>query len=34
VACEKYGFNQKKRKLTTEHFQPGKSGAEQLSLFA
>jgi len=34
VACEKYGFNQKKRRLTTEHFQPGKSGAEQLSLFA
>ncbi|MGN6461018.1 MAG: PA0069 family radical SAM protein [Pseudolabrys sp.] len=34
VACEKYGFNQKKRKLTTEHFQPGKSGAEQLNLFA
>jgi len=34
IACEKYGFNQKKRKLTTEHFQPGQSGAEQLSLFA
>ncbi|HWM82482.1 MAG TPA: PA0069 family radical SAM protein [Pseudolabrys sp.] len=34
VACEKYGLNQKKRRLTLEHFHPAPAGSEQLSLFA
>jgi DNA repair photolyase len=33
VACERLGFNQDKREMTTEHFQPPIKGAEQLSLF-
>jgi DNA repair photolyase len=34
VACEKYGFNLKKTKLTTDHFRPNRADTEQLSLFA
>jgi DNA repair photolyase len=33
LACEKLGFNASKNRLTTEHFQPPRQGAEQLSLF-
>jgi DNA repair photolyase len=33
LACEKLGFNMGKNRLTTEHFQPARQGAEQLSLF-
>jgi DNA repair photolyase len=32
-ACEKLGLNKEKTTLTTEHFQPLRRGAEQLSLF-
>jgi DNA repair photolyase len=32
-ACEKRGLNAEKVKLTTEHFQPPRKGAEQLNLF-
>jgi DNA repair photolyase len=32
-ACEKRGLNAEKIKLTTEHFQPPRKGAEQLNLF-
>src|SRR5215218_8301055 len=32
-ACEKLGLNKEKTTLTTEHFQPPRKGAEQLSLF-
>jgi DNA repair photolyase len=32
-ACEKLGLNKEKASLTTEHFQPPRKGAEQLSLF-
>jgi DNA repair photolyase len=34
VACEKFGFNKKKTKLTTSHFRPNRAGSEQLRLFA
>jgi DNA repair photolyase len=33
LACEKLGLNTSKNKLTTEHFQPVRPGAEQLNLF-
>ncbi|TAK47143.1 MAG: PA0069 family radical SAM protein [Xanthobacteraceae bacterium] len=33
VGCEKYGLNQKRVRLTTEHFRPPRSCGEQLSLF-
>jgi DNA repair photolyase len=33
VACEKLGFNKGRPKLTTDHFDPPRSGPEQLSLF-
>jgi DNA repair photolyase len=32
-ACEKLGLNKEKTTLTTEHFQPLRKGAEQLTLF-
>jgi hypothetical protein len=32
-ACEKLGLNKEKTTLTTEHFQPLRRGAEQLTLF-
>jgi DNA repair photolyase len=34
-ACARLGLNEKKAKLTTEHFQPPnrRAGADQLSLF-
>ena len=33
-ACEKLGFNQsRKRRLSTEHFEPPHGGPQQLSLF-
>jgi DNA repair photolyase len=32
-ACEKLGLNKEKITLTTEHFQPLRRGAEQLTLF-
>jgi DNA repair photolyase len=32
-ACEKLGLNKEKPALSTEHFQPPRKGAEQLSLF-
>jgi len=34
IACDRLGLNRRKRRLTTEHFKPGRAGAEQLSLFA
>jgi DNA repair photolyase len=33
VACDKLGFNKTRTKLTTDHFNPPRSGAEQLTLF-
>jgi DNA repair photolyase len=33
VACEKLGFNKTRTRLTTEHFNPPRRAAEQLSLF-
>ena len=33
VACEKFGFNKTRTRLTTEHFNPPRRAAEQLSLF-
>jgi DNA repair photolyase len=33
LACEKLGFNKLRTKLSTEHFNPPRCGAEQLSLF-
>jgi len=33
MACEKFGLNTKKVSLTTDHFQPPRPGAQQLSLF-
>jgi DNA repair photolyase len=33
IACERLGLNTEKTALTTEHFQPPRRGAEQLSLF-
>jgi DNA repair photolyase len=33
AACAKLGLNESKGRLTTEHFQPPRKGAEQLSLF-
>ncbi len=33
VACEKLGLNSERARLTTEHFQTPRKGAEQLSLF-
>jgi DNA repair photolyase len=32
VACERLGFNTTKQKITTEHFQPPRPAADQLSL--
>jgi hypothetical protein len=34
TACEKLGLNQVKASLTTEHFNPPRPRAQQLSLFA
>jgi DNA repair photolyase len=33
LACDKLGFNKTRTKLTTDHFNPPRSGAEQLTLF-
>jgi DNA repair photolyase len=33
VACDKLGFNKTRTKLTTDHFNPPRSGSEQLTLF-
>jgi DNA repair photolyase len=33
LACERLGFNQARTALSTEHFDPPRRGAEQLSLF-
>jgi DNA repair photolyase len=33
LACEKLGFNKVRTRLTTEHFDPPRSGPDQLSLF-
>ena len=33
VACEKFGFNKTRTRLTTEHFNPPRRAAEQLTLF-
>jgi DNA repair photolyase len=33
VACEKYGLNTERTRLTTEHFIPPRKPSEQLSLF-
>jgi DNA repair photolyase len=34
TACEKFGLNQERTALTTEHFAPPRPRSEQLSLFA
>jgi hypothetical protein len=33
LACDKLGFNETRTRLTTDHFSPPQSGAQQLSLF-
>src|SRR5215468_1753193 len=33
LACQKLGFNKTRTRLTTDHFDPPKPAAEQLSLF-
>jgi len=33
VACEKFGFNKTRTRLSTEHFDPPRRGPEQLTLF-
>jgi DNA repair photolyase len=33
LACDKLGFNKTRTKLTTDHFDPPRTGAEQLTLF-
>jgi hypothetical protein len=32
LACEKLGFNKTRTRLTTEHFNPPRRAAQQLSL--